>query len=79
MYKKAMLRDWTSPHLLDCGWYLDCLKDNTPPSEFEIQEKHESRFLQGFGTLEKEIVSKKRLEGGKRRGKKQIQESRLEI
>jgi hypothetical protein len=23
MYRKDMLRDWTFPHLLDCGWYLD--------------------------------------------------------
>jgi hypothetical protein len=41
MYKD-MLRDWTSPHLLDYGWYLDYLKENTLPSKFE---KHEPRFL----------------------------------
>jgi hypothetical protein len=55
------------------------MKDKTPPSKFEIQEKHEPRFLQGLGTLEKEMVSKKRLEGGKRKGKRQIQEYKSKI
>jgi hypothetical protein len=36
MYRKDMLKDWTSSHLLDCGWYLDYLKENAPPLEFEI-------------------------------------------
>jgi hypothetical protein len=72
MYKKDMLRDLTPPHFLDCGWYLDFLKENIFPSKFEIREKHESRFLQGLGALEKETLSKKKLEGGKRRGKRQI-------
>jgi hypothetical protein len=40
MYMKDMLRDWSSPHLLDCGWYLDFLKENIPSLEFKIQEKH---------------------------------------
>jgi hypothetical protein len=57
---------------LDCAWYLGCPKENTPPLEFEIREKHESRFLQGLGALEKETPSNKRLEGGKRRGKRQV-------
>jgi hypothetical protein len=45
MYKKDMLRDWSSPHFLDYGWYFNCLKENILPSEFEIQEKHEPKFL----------------------------------
>jgi hypothetical protein len=65
MYKNDMLRDWTSLHLLDYGWYLDYLKENTPPSKFEIREKHEPGFLQGLGALETKTPSKKRLEGGK--------------
>jgi hypothetical protein len=39
---------------------------------FEIWEKHELRFLQGLGALEKETPNKKRLEGGKRRKRKQV-------
>jgi hypothetical protein len=35
MYKKDMLRDWSSPHLLDCGWYLDYPKENIL-SKFKI-------------------------------------------
>jgi hypothetical protein len=70
MYMKDMLRDWSSPHLLDCGWYLDFLKENIPSLEFKIQEKHEPRFFQGLGALEKETPTKKRLEGGRRKGKR---------
>ncbi len=42
---------------------------------FEIRKKHELGFLRGLGALKKETPIKKRLEGGKRRGKKQVQES----
>jgi hypothetical protein len=45
MYRKDMLRDWSYPHLMDCGWYIDCLKDITFSLNFEIQEKHEPRFF----------------------------------
>jgi len=45
MYMKDMLKDWSSPHLLDCDWYLDYLKENTPSLEYEIWKKHESGFL----------------------------------
>ncbi len=79
MYRKDMLKDWSSPHLLDYGSYLDCLKENIPPLKFETREKHEPRFLQGVGALEKETPTKKRLEGGKRKGKRKIQESRSEM
>jgi hypothetical protein len=45
MYRKDMLRDWTSTYFLDCAWYLDYLKENTPILEFETREKHELIFL----------------------------------
>jgi hypothetical protein len=45
MYKKDMFRDWISPHFLYYGWYLNCPKENIIPLEFEIQEKHELKFL----------------------------------
>ncbi len=79
MYMKDMLKDWTYAHLSDCAWYLDYSKENTPTLEFEIQEKHEPRCFQGFGALEKETPSKNKLEGGKRRGNRQVQEFRLEM
>jgi hypothetical protein len=75
MYRKGMLKDWSSPHLLLCGWYLDYLKENTPPLEFEIQEKYEPAFLQDLGTLEKETLTKKIMDRGRRKGKKRMLES----
>jgi hypothetical protein len=51
---------------------LDYLKENTLTSKFKIREKHELGFLQGLGALEKETPNKKRLERGKRRGKRQV-------
>jgi hypothetical protein len=29
MFHKELLKDWNSLHLVNCGWYLNCLKDNT--------------------------------------------------
>jgi hypothetical protein len=49
-----MLRDWTSTHFLDCVWYLNCPKENTLTSKFEIQEKHELGLLQGLGASKRE-------------------------
>jgi hypothetical protein len=72
MYRKDLLKDWTFAHLLDCAYYLDSSKDNTLTLKFEIREKHELEFFQGLGALEKETQNKKRLEGGKRRGKRQV-------
>ncbi len=45
----------------------------------EISEKYEPRFLKGLGALEKETPSKKRLERGKRRGTRQVQEFGFEM
>jgi hypothetical protein len=45
----------------------------------EIQEKYELRFLEGFKALKKETRSKKRLERGKRRGKRRVEEFRFEM
>jgi hypothetical protein len=44
----------------------------------EIWEKHELKFLEGLGAL-KETPSKKRLEKGKRKGKKQVKELGFEM
>ncbi len=67
-----MLRDWSSLHLLDCGWYLYCPNENTPSLEFKIQKKHDLGFFEGLGALEKETPTKEKLEGGRRKGKRQI-------
>jgi hypothetical protein len=70
IYRKDLLRDWSTPLLLNYGWYLDCSKENTLSSKFEIWEKYEFEFLQGLGALEKETPTKKRMEGGQEEGKK---------
>jgi hypothetical protein len=72
MYRKDMLKDWISPQLLDCNWYLDYPKENIPPSKFEIREKYEPIFLQGLGALEKETPTKKRMEGCMKKGKRHV-------
>jgi hypothetical protein len=46
------------------------LKENIPTLEMEIQEKYEPRFLEGFKALKKETPNKKKLERGKRKGKR---------
>jgi hypothetical protein len=45
----------------------------------EIREKYEPNFFEGFTNLKKETPNKKRLERGKRRGKRQIQEFGFEM
>jgi hypothetical protein len=45
----------------------------------EIPEKYESIFFEGLGALEKETPNKKKLERGKRRGKRQVQEFGFEM
>jgi hypothetical protein len=70
MYRKDMLRNWSSPHLLLCGWYFDCSKENNFPSKFEIRKKYEPTFLHNLGALEKETLTKKRMDRGRRKGKK---------
>jgi hypothetical protein len=44
----------------------------------EIWEKHEPRFFEGLRAIE-ETSSKKRLEKGKRKGKRQVQEFGFEM
>jgi hypothetical protein len=34
MYQKDLLKDWSGPHFIECGWYLDCCMDHT--SSFEV-------------------------------------------
>jgi hypothetical protein len=46
---------------------------NTPSSKFEIRKKHELKFLKGIKIL-KDTPTNKRLEGGRRNGKKLILE-----
>jgi hypothetical protein len=41
MYRKDLLKEWSSGHLASCGWYLNYLADRTPQSEWGLKEKFE--------------------------------------
>lgn len=30
IFHKELFKDWLTPHLLDCGWYLECPKNSMP-------------------------------------------------
>jgi len=44
MYNDHMVTDWGLVHLEQCGWYLDCPKNKTPPSEQILRKKIELGF-----------------------------------
>jgi hypothetical protein len=69
MYKKDILKDWSSPHLLDYGWYLDYPKENILPSKFKIRKKYELEFLQGLGAIQKRDTNQEENGGGQEGGK----------
>ncbi len=79
LYRTDMFRDWTLAHLSNCVQYLDYSKENILTLEMEIQQKYEPKFLKGLRALEKETPSEKRLERGKRRGTRQVQEFGFEM
>ncbi len=79
MHRKDMLRYWTFPHLSNCVQYLDYPKENILTLEMDIWEQYEPSFFKGLGALEKETPNQKRLERGKRRGTKQVQEFGFEM
>jgi hypothetical protein len=45
MYRKDLLKEWLNGHLASCGWYLDCLVNNTFKSERRLREKFENTYL----------------------------------
>jgi hypothetical protein len=48
MFKKDLLKDWLASHLLQCGWYLDCLKDINPTLEIPLKENTKPFFMETF-------------------------------
>jgi hypothetical protein len=46
-------------------WLVECPKENTLPSKFKIQDKHEPRFFQGFGALRRRHQTKRDWRGAK--------------
>ncbi len=60
MYRKDLLKVWSSGHLASYGWYLDCLADSTLKSKHALKEKFEDAHLN------KLTSTNSRFRGGKR-------------
>jgi hypothetical protein len=45
MYRKDLLKEWSSGHLASCGWYLDCPTNNTLKLEHRLRGKFEGTHL----------------------------------
>jgi hypothetical protein len=71
MFHKDLFKDWLSSHFLDCGWYLECPKDCTPPLKIFLHEKIGLRFQSGLQVSLTALVeaSKKEIGG---RGKSRL-------
>ncbi len=72
-----MLKDWHAPHLFQCGWYLNCLKDNTPTLEISLKENIEPVFMETFANY-----AETQVEGGRgkmaSKGKGKLKEKMIE-
>ncbi len=44
MYNDFMATNWGFAHLEQCGWYLDCPKNKTAPSEQILREQFQPSF-----------------------------------
>jgi hypothetical protein len=60
MYRKDLLKEWSSGHLASCGWYLNCPANNTPKLEHGLREKFED------ARLDKPTSTNINFRGGKR-------------
>ncbi len=76
MYQKDLFRDWTSSHLHDYTWYMNCPKDNTPPFEKEFWKKIDVSYLKRLASSEMEIRAngkKKVQDGAKKKAREKLQ------
>jgi len=51
MFKKDLFKDWPTSHLLQCGWYFNCLKDNTPTLDIPLRENIELFFMETLASF----------------------------
>jgi hypothetical protein len=75
MYQKDLFRDWTSSHLHDYTWYMNCPKDNTPPFEKEFWKKIDVSYLKRLASSEMEIRAngkKKVQDGAKKKAREKL-------
>lgn len=81
MYQKDLFKDWTSSHLQDYPWYVDCSKDNTTPLERKLWEKFDLSYLERLTSSEMEVRAsgkKKVHDGAKEKGKGKVLDSNFE-
>jgi len=46
MYRKDLIKDWFSPHLIGYDWYVDCPNDCIPSSKASLRENFEHGFIE---------------------------------
>jgi hypothetical protein len=70
MYKKDLLKEWSSLHFIECSRYLDYLKDCTPSLKVSLHESFEPRFTKK--ALETHVFQgpKRSRDSTKKKGKK---------
>jgi hypothetical protein len=51
MFQKDLLKDWHASHLLQCGWYLDCLKDIIPTLEIPLRKNIKPSFMETLASF----------------------------
>jgi len=81
MYKKKLLKNWTSSHLWDCPWYLDFPKDNIFPYKWEFRKKLDLSYVECLASFEMEARAsdkKKNQDGAKKKGKGRVSDSNVE-
>jgi hypothetical protein len=52
LYKKELVRNWSSQHHPHCGWYLDYLGNYTPPRDINLQKQFEVGFMEKLMSVE---------------------------
>lgn len=62
MFHKILLKEWLPSHILECGWYLDCPKNNTPSSKIPLKENLELALMENLANF-----ARTQVEGGKRK------------
>lgn len=77
MYRKDLLKEWSNGHLTSCGWYLNCLVDNTPELECELKEKFEDARLDKSTSIDYNFRGGKKNHNAKKLRKTKEESARL--
>jgi hypothetical protein len=66
MYKKDLLKEWSSGHLTSYRWYLDYLADNTLKSECGLRELFEDAHLDKPTSIDSSFKGGKKSQSAKK-------------